>query len=130
MMVQKTNGGRKKNWSDQRAKVLKNQSKEGPDAVATSFGDIAGIDVAKQQVMEVVNILHHPQQYAALGARVPRGLLLVGPPGAGKTLLARACAAEAGLPFLSAAATEFIELYVGQGAARVRSLFERAQKLA
>ncbi|CAE8586375.1 unnamed protein product, partial [Polarella glacialis] len=77
-----------------------------------------------------VDMLKSSSRFAALGATVPRGVLLAGPPGSGKTLLARACAAEAGVPFLNVAATEFVEMYVGRGAARVRQLFERARKLA
>lgn len=123
-------GGGGKTWGDARKKVLQAQQVEGSKATVTSFKDIAGIDEAKEQVQEVVDILKSPGRYAALGARVPYGVLLVGPPGSGKTLLARACAAEAGVPFLNAAATEFVELFVGRGAARVRQLFERASKLA
>lgn len=129
-MLQKLTGGGAKKWGDARTKVLQAQKGSGPDALATRFNDVAGIDKAKLEVKEVVDMLKGPGTYAALGARVPRGVLLVGPPGSGKTLLARACAAEAGVPFINAAATEFVELFVGRGAARVRQLFERASKLA
>lgn len=124
-------GGASKTYGDQRSKVLRAQGQEGSaDASVTRFQDIAGIDEAKLQVQEVVNMLKSPGRYAALGARVPRGILMAGPPGSGKTMLARASAAEAGVPFLSVAATEFVELFVGRGAQRVRQLFEKAEKLA
>lgn len=126
MMRWTANGGRGQGWGDMRKKVLQAEQ----SGTVTRFDDIAGIDKAKQEVQEVVEMLKSPGRYAVLGARVPRGVLMVGPPGSGKTLLARACAAEAGLPFLSAAATEFVELFVGRGAARVRQLFDQAQKLA
>jgi len=129
-MLRRMTGGGGKSWGDSRGKVLKKEQAEGSASVVSRFADIAGIDGAKLEVQEVVEMLKGPSKYAKLGARVPRGLLLVGPPGTGKTLLARACAAEAGLPFISAAATEFVEMYVGRGAARVRQLFDRARKMA
>ncbi|WP_036516206.1 ATP-dependent zinc metalloprotease FtsH [Nevskia soli] len=95
-----------------------------------SFADVAGVDEAKAELQEVVNFLKEPQRYGRLGARLPKGVLLVGPPGTGKTLLARAVAGEAGVPFLSINGSEFVEMFVGVGAARVRDLFEEARQKA
>lgn len=94
------------------------------------FKDVAGHDNAKQEVMEFVDFLKNPKKYQALGARVPRGALLVGPPGTGKTLLAKAVAGEAGVPFLSTSGSEFVEMFVGVGASRVRDLFKKAREKA
>jgi cell division protease FtsH len=102
----------------------------GGDRPAVTFADVAGVDEAKEELEEVVSFLKAPERFARLGARPPAGVLLVGPPGTGKTLLARAAAGEAGVPFFSAAASEFVELYVGQGALRVRELFAAARKAA
>lgn len=95
-----------------------------------SFNDIQGIDDAKQEVMELVDTLRNPGKYAILGARAPTGLLLEGPPGTGKTMLARATAATAGVPLIYASGSDFVEMFVGRGAARVRKLFERANRMA
>lgn len=95
-----------------------------------TFNDVAGVDEAKEELKEVVNFLKDRSAYGRLGARVPRGVLLVGPPGTGKTLLARAVAGEAGVPFFSISGSEFVEMFVGVGAARVRDLFEEARKKA
>src|SRR5690606_19164038 len=95
-----------------------------------TFNDVAGVDEAKQELQEVVEFLKNPQEYGRLGARVPKGILLVGPPGTGKTLLARAVAGEAGVPFFSISGSEFVEMFVGVGAARVRDLFEQARAKA
>ena len=95
-----------------------------------SFKDVAGVDEAKFELQEVVSFLRNPKAYGRLGARVPKGILLVGPPGTGKTLLARAVAGEAGVPFFSISGSEFVEMFVGVGAARVRDLFEQARKAA
>lgn len=95
-----------------------------------SFDDVAGVDEAKQEVSEVVDMLKRPDHYANLGARIPRGVLLVGPPGTGKTLLARCMAAEAGVPFFYCSGSDFVEMFVGRGAARIRALFEKARKAA
>ena len=94
------------------------------------FSDVAGVDEAKDELVEVVDFLKHPARYRALGGRIPRGILLVGPPGTGKTLLARAVAGEAEVPFFSLNASEFVEMFVGLGAARVRDLFNEARKNA
>ncbi len=95
-----------------------------------TFADVAGVDEAKSELQEVVSFLKDPKSYGRLGARVPKGILLVGPPGTGKTLLARAVAGEAGVPFFSISGSEFVEMFVGVGAARVRDLFEQARKAA
>src|SRR5579862_1764165 len=95
-----------------------------------TFDDVAGVDEAKAELVEVVDFLKHPQKYQQLGGRIPKGVLLVGPPGAGKTLLARAVSGEAGVPFFSISGSEFIEMFVGVGAARVRDLFEQAKQKA
>jgi cell division protease FtsH len=95
-----------------------------------NFDDVAGIEEAEEQLVEVVDFLRNPQKYAKLGARIPRGVLLAGPPGTGKTLLARAVAGEARVPFFSASASEFIEAIVGVGASRVRDLFRQAEEAA
>jgi cell division protease FtsH len=93
-----------------------------------TFADVAGVDEAKQELKEIVEFLKDPRTYGRLGARVPKGVLLVGPPGTGKTLLARAVAGEAGVPFFSMSGSEFVEMFVGVGAARVRDLFEQARQ--
>ncbi|MBN9311244.1 ATP-dependent zinc metalloprotease FtsH, partial [Devosia sp.] len=95
-----------------------------------TFADVAGVDEAKAELQEIVAFLKDKQTYGRLGARIPKGVLLVGPPGTGKTLLARAVAGEAGVPFFSISGSEFVELFVGVGAARVRDLFEQARKAA
>ncbi|MDI3341694.1 MAG: ATP-dependent zinc metalloprotease FtsH [Sphaerobacter sp.] len=95
-----------------------------------TFADVAGEEEAKAELSEVVDFLRNPMKYHAIGARLPRGILLVGPPGTGKTLLARAVAGEAGVPFFSVSASEFVEMFVGVGASRVRDLFERAKAAA
>ena len=101
-----------------------------PDNKKVTFDDVAGADEEKQELEEVVDFLRDPAKYTAMGARIPHGLLLVGPPGTGKTLLARATAGEAGVQFLSISGSDFVEMYVGVGASRVRDLFEQAKKLA
>ena len=95
-----------------------------------TFADVAGVEEAKAELVEVVNFLKEPAKYRAIGARIPKGVLLVGPPGTGKTLLARAVAGEAGVPFFSLSGSEFVEMFVGVGAARMRSLFEQAKERA
>ena len=95
-----------------------------------TFADVAGQDEAKDALMEVVDFLHHPDKYASIGARLPKGVLLVGPPGTGKTLLAKAVAGEAQVPFFSISGSEFVEMFVGMGAAKVRDLFKQANEKA
>jgi len=107
----------------------KSKFQEVPETGVT-FLDVAGADQAKLELQEVVDFLKNPDKYTALGAKIPKGCLLVGPPGTGKTLLARAVAGEAGVPFFSCAASEFVELFVGVGASRVRDLFEKAKAKA
>ncbi len=99
-------------------------------AIPVRFEDVAGIEEAKEELQEVVTFLRSPERFTAVGAKIPRGVLLVGPPGTGKTLLARAIAGEAGVPFFSMAASEFVELFVGVGASRVRDLFRQAKAKA
>ena len=108
-----------------RAKTLVEDEKR-----KTTFQDVAGCDEEKGELEEIVEFLKNPDSFTALGARIPRGVLLVGPPGTGKTLLARAVAGEAGAPFLSISGSDFVEMYVGVGASRVRDLFEQAKKKA
>src|SRR5687767_13393329 len=95
-----------------------------------TFADVAGVEEAKEELAEVVEFLKYPEKFASLGARIPRGVLLVGPPGTGKTLLSRAVAGEAGVPFFSISGSEFVEMFVGVGASRVRDLFEQAKRSA
>jgi len=100
------------------------------DDVKVSFGDVAGVDEAEQELKEIVEFLRNPKKYTVLGGRIPKGVLLVGPPGTGKTLLARAVAGEAKVPFFSLSGSEFVEMFVGVGAARVRDLFSQAEQKA
>ena len=95
-----------------------------------TFADVAGVEEAKEELVEVVEFLKYPEKFASLGARIPRGVLLVGPPGTGKTLLSRAVAGEAGVPFFSISGSEFVEMFVGVGASRVRDLFDQAKRNA
>lgn len=98
--------------------------------VETRFKDVAGVDEAKEELMEVVDFLKYPQKYTEIGGKIPRGVLLVGPPGTGKTLLARAVAGEAGVPFFRISGSDFVEMFVGVGASRVRDLFRQAREKA
>jgi len=98
------------------------------EEIGTTFNDVAGVDEAIEELKEIVEFLQTPEKFHALGGRIPRGVLLVGPPGTGKTILAKAVAGEAGVPFYSLSGSDFVELYVGVGAARVRDLFEQAQR--
>ncbi|WP_319522349.1 ATP-dependent zinc metalloprotease FtsH [uncultured Desulfosarcina sp.] len=102
----------------------------GEHDIETRFGDVAGADEAKEELQEVVSFLTEPERYQNLGGRMPKGILLVGPPGTGKTLLARAVAGEAGVPFFSISGSDFVEMFVGMGAARVRDLFTQAREKA
>ena len=117
-------GGRVMNFGKSRARM------SGGDKVKVNFGDVAGADEAKQELEEVVEFLKHPKKYNDLGARIPKGVLLFGPPGTGKTLLAKAVAGEAGVPFFSISGSDFVEMFVGVGASRVRDFFEQAKKNA
>jgi cell division protease FtsH len=110
----------------------KNRAKihDQSDQIKVTFEDVAGVDEAKAELVEVVDFLKHPKKYQALGGRIPKGVLLVGPPGTGKTLLARAVAGEAGVAFFSISGSEFVEMFVGVGAARVRDLFDQAKAKA
>src|SRR5213596_225232 len=98
------------------------------DKPAVTFNDVAGVEEAKQELTEIVEFLKFPEKYTALGARIPKGVLMVGPPGTGKTLLSKAVAGEAGVPFFSISGSEFVEMFVGVGASRVRDLFDQAKK--
>ena len=100
------------------------------DRPRTSFDDVAGLHEAKYELQEIVQFLKFPERFTALGASLPHGVLLVGPPGTGKTLLARAVAGEAGVPFFSISGSEFVEMFVGVGASRVRDLFDQAKRVA
>ena len=98
------------------------------EKISTKFKDVAGMQSAKEEIIEFVDFLKHPEKYHELGAKIPRGALLVGPPGTGKTLLAKSVAGEAGVPFFSVSGSDFVEKYVGVGASRVRDLFKKARK--
>ena len=117
-------GGRVMQFGKSRAKAV---SKDQPK---TTFADVAGVDEAIEELQEVKEYLQNPAKFQAMGAKIPRGVLLFGPPGAGKTLLARAVAGEAGVPFYSISGSDFVEMFVGVGAARVRDLFEQAKQTA
>ncbi|HZV49002.1 MAG TPA: ATP-dependent zinc metalloprotease FtsH, partial [Candidatus Dormibacteraeota bacterium] len=98
------------------------------DKPQVTFADVAGVEEAKQELTEIVEFLKYPEKFVALGARIPKGVLMVGPPGTGKTLLSKAVAGEAGVPFFSISGSEFVEMFVGVGASRVRDLFDQAKK--
>ncbi|MTH55236.1 ATP-dependent zinc metalloprotease FtsH [Bacillus mangrovi] len=117
-------GGRVMNFGKSKAKLYSEEKKK------VRFKDVAGADEEKQELVEVVDFLKDPRKFSELGARIPKGVLLVGPPGTGKTLLARAVAGEAGVPFFSISGSDFVEMFVGVGASRVRDLFENAKKNA
>ncbi|MDF2568599.1 MAG: ftsH 5 [Sporomusa sp.] len=125
-IMQQTQGGgnRVMSFGKSRAKL------HGEEKTKVTFGDVAGADESKQELEEVVEFLKHPKKFNDLGARIPKGVLLFGPPGTGKTLLARAVAGEAGVPFFSISGSDFVEMFVGVGASRVRDLFEQAKKSA
>ncbi|MBO7196256.1 MAG: AAA family ATPase, partial [Clostridia bacterium] len=123
-LMRQTSAGNGKvgNFSKSRAKVVTS------DKDSVKFIDVAGADEEKAELEEVVEFLKDPEKFVKLGARIPRGVLLVGPPGTGKTLLAKAVAGEAGVPFFSISGSDFVEMYVGVGASRVRDLFDSARK--
>lgn len=123
LLNQAQGGGSKvMNFGKSRAKLYNEEKKK------VTFRDVAGADEEKEELVEVVEFLQDPRKFSALGARIPKGILLVGPPGTGKTLLARAVAGEAGVPFFSISGSDFVEMFVGVGASRVRDLFENAKK--
>ena len=107
-----------------RAKTLNEETQR------VTFADVAGVDEAKQEVSEIVEFLRDPTKFQRLGGRIPKGVLMVGPPGTGKTLLARSIAGEANVPFFSISGSDFVEMFVGVGASRVRDMFEQAKELA
>jgi len=121
-MQQGQGGGRVMSFGKSRAKL------HTDDKRRVTFEDVAGVDEAKEELEEIVEFLKYPKKFIEIGARIPKGVLLVGPPGTGKTLLARAVAGEAGVPFFSISGSDFVEMFVGVGAARVRDLFEQAKK--
>jgi len=123
-MMQQAQGGGNKVMQFGKSKA----HMQSDDKKRVTFADAAGVDEAKEELVEVVDFLKNPEKYNEIGARIPKGILLVGPPGTGKTLLARAVAGEAGVPFFSISGSDFVEMFVGVGAARVRDLFEQAKK--
>ncbi|MBI4443036.1 MAG: ATP-dependent metallopeptidase FtsH/Yme1/Tma family protein [Acidobacteria bacterium] len=125
MMRQMQTGGNKAlSFGKSRARLLSSQQKK------ITFKDVAGVDEAKEELQEIIEFLREPQKFQKLGGRIPKGVLLVGPPGTGKTLLARAIAGEANVPFFSISGSDFVEMFVGVGASRVRDLFEQGKKNA
>ena len=125
MMRQMQSGGNKAmSFGKSRARLLSMQQKK------ITFKDVAGVDEAKEELKEIIEFLREAQKFQRLGGRIPKGVLLVGPPGTGKTLLARAVAGEANVPFFSISGSDFVEMFVGVGASRVRDLFEQGKKNA
>ena len=125
MLRQMQSGGNKAlSFGKSRARLLSMQQKK------VTFKDVAGVDEAKEELKEIIEYLKEPQKFQKLGGRIPKGVLLVGPPGTGKTLLARAVAGEANVPFFSISGSDFVEMFVGVGASRVRDLFEQGKKNA
>src|SRR6185295_10879204 len=125
MMRQMQSGGNKAmSFGKSRARLHSTQQRK------VTFKDVAGVEEAKEELQEIIDFLRYPQKYATLGGRIPKGVLLVGSPGTGKTLLARAVAGEASVPFFSLSGSDFVEMFVGVGAARVRDLFKQAQEKA
>ena len=125
MLRQMQAGGNKAlSFGKSKAKLLNNQQKR------VTFKDVAGVDEAKEELQEIIEFLKEPQKFQKLGGRIPKGVLMMGPPGTGKTLLARAVAGEANVPFFSISGSDFVEMFVGVGASRVRDLFEQGKKNA
>jgi cell division protease FtsH len=124
MRQMQSGGGKAMGFGKSRARLL--TEKHG----RVTFNDVAGIDEAKEELQEVVEFLKHPQKFQQVGGRIPKGVLLVGPPGTGKTLLARAIAGEANVPFFTISGSDFVEMFVGVGASRVRDMFEQAKRNA
>ncbi|MCA9500743.1 MAG: ATP-dependent metallopeptidase FtsH/Yme1/Tma family protein, partial [Nitrospira sp.] len=117
-------GNRALSFGKSRARLLTEEKKK------ITFADVAGVDEAKEEVVEIIDFLKDPAKFQKLGGRIPKGVLIVGPPGTGKTLLAKAIAGEAGVPFFSISGSDFVEMFVGVGASRVRDLFEQGKKHA
>ncbi|RPJ12271.1 MAG: ATP-dependent metallopeptidase FtsH/Yme1/Tma family protein, partial [Desulfobacteraceae bacterium] len=124
MRQMQSGGGKAMSFGKSRAKLMSDQSEK------VTFEDVAGIEEAKEELSEIVEFLKEPKKYTRLGGRIPKGVLLMGPPGTGKTLLARAIAGEAGVPFFSISGSDFVEMFVGVGASRVRDLFVQGKKNA
>lgn len=124
MRQMQVGGNRAMSFGKARVRLISDKS------VKVTFNDVAGIDEAKQEVQEIIDFLKDPQKFSKLGGKIPKGVLLVGPPGTGKTLLAKAIAGEAGVPFFSISGSDFVEMFVGVGASRVRDLFDQAKKNA
>ncbi|MGH9353360.1 MAG: ATP-dependent metallopeptidase FtsH/Yme1/Tma family protein, partial [Terriglobia bacterium] len=124
MRQMQTGGNKAMSFGKSRARLLSSQQKK------VTFKDVAGVDEAKDELHEIIDFLKEPQKFQKLGGRIPKGVLLVGPPGTGKTLLARAIAGEANVPFFSISGSDFVEMFVGVGASRVRDLFEQGKKNA
>ena len=123
-MLRQMQSGGNKALGKSRAKLLNNQQKR------VTFKDVAGVEEAKEELQEIIEFLKEPQKFQKLGGRIPKGVLMMGPPGTGKTLLARAIAGEANVPFFSISGSDFVEMFVGVGASRVRDLFEQGKKNA
>src|SRR5205814_10461369 len=119
-----TGGNKALSFGKSRARLLSMQQKK------VTFKDVAGVEEAKEELKEIIEFLREAQKFQKLGGRIPKGVLLVGPPGTGKTLLAKAIAGEAGVPFFSISGSDFVDMFVGVGASRVRDLFERGKKHA
>lgn len=124
MIMRQQGGGKAMSFGKSKAKM------QNPSGKKITFDDVAGLDEEKEELEEVIDFLRRPQKYASIGARIPKGILLVGPPGTGKTYLSKAAAGEAGVPFFTISGSDFVEMFVGVGASRVRDLFEQAKKHA
>ena len=125
IMRQQGGGGKAMSFGKSRAKLQKQD-----ELKKITFRDVAGLKEEKEELEEIVDFLKHPAKYNSLGARIPKGILLVGPPGTGKTYISKATAGEAGVPFFTISGSDFVEMFVGVGASRVRDLFEQAKKNA
>ena len=122
MRQMQAGGGKAMSFGKSRARLMNENTKK------VTFNDVAGIEEVKEEVAEIIDFLKDPKKFTRLGGRIPKGVLLVGPPGTGKTLLARAIAGEAGVPFFSISGSDFVEMFVGVGAARVQRPFPARQK--
>ena len=123
-MIRQAQGGTNQTFSFGKSKARMGTG----ESSGVTFDDVAGVEEAKQELQEVVEFLKFPERFLAMGAKIPKGVLLIGPPGTGKTLMAKAVAGEAGVPFFSISGSEFVEMFVGVGASRVRDLFEQAKR--